>query len=81
MLVLSRKKNETIVMNSDIMVTVLEIRRNKIRLGIVAPKGVPIHRQKVQVAIDGKVQAPSPGPASIEKAMLLAPVATGTYRK
>jgi len=46
MLVLSRKKNESIVINNDIVVTVVEIRGDKVRLGIVAPKEVPVHRQK-----------------------------------
>ena len=59
MLVLSRKKNESIVINNDITVTVVEIRGDKVRLGIVAPKEVPVHRQEVYEAIHGK-------PADIE---------------
>jgi carbon storage regulator len=55
MLVLSRKKNESIVINNDITVTVVEIRGDKVRLGIVAPKEVPVHRQEVYDAIHGKV--------------------------
>lgn len=51
MLVLSRKKNESIVINSDIVITVVEIRGDKIRLGIVAPKDVPVHREEVYEAI------------------------------
>lgn len=54
MLVLSRKKNESIVINNDITVTVIEIRGDKVRLGIVAPKEVPVHRQEVYEAIHGK---------------------------
>ena len=54
MLVLSRKKNESIVINNDITVTVVEIRGDKVRLGIVAPKEVPVHRQEVFEAIHGK---------------------------
>jgi carbon storage regulator len=57
MLVLSRKKNESIVINNDITVTVVEIRGDKVRLGIVAPKEVPVHRQEVYDAIHGKEQA------------------------
>lgn len=63
MLVLSRKKNESIVINNDIIVTVVEIRGDKVRLGIVAPKEVPVHRQEIFDAIHGKEsteQAPSP---------------------
>ncbi|VTS08474.1 carbon storage regulator CsrA [Tuwongella immobilis] len=51
MLVLSRKKNESIVVNDDIIITVVEIRGDKVRLGIVAPKDVPVHRQEVFEAI------------------------------
>ncbi|QVL32257.1 carbon storage regulator CsrA [Telmatocola sphagniphila] len=51
MLVLSRKKNESIVINNEITVTVIEIRGDKVRLGIVAPKDVPVHRQEVMDAI------------------------------
>lgn len=47
MLVLSRKSNESIVINNNIRVTVVEIRGDKVRLGIVAPKEVPVHRQEV----------------------------------
>lgn len=52
MLVLSRKKNESIVIN-NITVTVVEIRGDKVRLGIIAPKEVPVHRQEVYDAIHG----------------------------
>ena len=59
MLVLSRKKNESIVINNDIIVTVIEIRGDKVRLGIVAPKEVPVHREEVYEAIHGvKAQPP-----------------------
>lgn len=53
MLVLSRKKNESIVINNDIVITVVEIRGDKVRLGIVAPREVPVHREEVYEAIHG----------------------------
>lgn len=59
MLVLSRKKNESIVINNDIVITVVEIRGDKVRLGIEAPKDVPVHRQEVYEAIHG-VKTPTP---------------------
>lgn len=60
MLVLSRKKNESIVINNDIVITVVEIRGDKVRLGIEAPKDVPVHRQEVYEAIHGtKMPAPA----------------------
>jgi carbon storage regulator len=64
MLVLSRKKNESIVINNDITVTVVEIRGDKVRLGIVAPKEVPVHRQEVFDAIHGKQAADAKVPAA-----------------
>ena len=51
MLVLSRKKNESIVINNDITVTVVEIRGDKVRLGIDAPKIIPVHRHEVWAKI------------------------------
>lgn len=53
MLVLSRKKNESIVVNDSIVITVVEIRGDKVRLGIEAPREVPIHRSEVYAAIHG----------------------------
>ena len=51
MLVLSRKKNESIVINNDITIVVVEIRGDKVRLGVEAPKEVPVHRREVYDAI------------------------------
>lgn len=63
MLVLSRKKNESIVVDDAIVITVLEIRGDKVRLGIEAPKSVPIHRSEVYAAI--QAQPPCSEPATI----------------
>jgi len=51
MLVLSRKKNESVVINDDITIVVVEIRGDKVRLGIEAPKEVSVHRKEVWDAI------------------------------
>jgi carbon storage regulator len=51
MLILCRKKNESIVINDDITIVVVEIRGDKVRLGISAPREVPVHRQEVYDAI------------------------------
>jgi carbon storage regulator len=48
---LSRKKNESIVINDDITIVVVEIRGDKVRLGVEAPKEVPVHRREVFDAI------------------------------
>ncbi len=51
MLVLSRKTNEAIKIADNITITVVEIVGGKVRLGIVAPKDIPVHRQEVFEAI------------------------------
>ncbi len=69
MLVLSRKKNESIVINNDIVITVVEIRGDKVRLGIVATKDVPVHREEVYEAIHGqKAPVAQPKPAETNNA-------------
>jgi carbon storage regulator len=51
MLVLSRKKDERIVIGGNIVITVIDVRGDKVRLGIEAPADVPVHRQEVYDAI------------------------------
>ena len=70
MLVLSRKKNAIIVINNDITIVVVEIRGDKVRLGVEAPKEVPVHRREVydairrnEVTTTDKVDADSNGAA------------------
>ncbi len=51
MLALSRKKNEAIVINNDIEITVLEVKGDQVKIGITAPKEVPIYRKEVYLQI------------------------------
>ena len=51
MLVLSRRRNEKIVIGDDITITVLEVRGDQIQLGIQAPRSIPVHRWEVFKAI------------------------------
>jgi carbon storage regulator len=51
MIVISRKKNESIVIGDDITIVVVEIREDKVRLGIEAPKEVPCYRREVYDAV------------------------------
>ena len=51
MLVLSRKRDERIIIGGNIVITVVEVRGDKVRLGIEAPVDVPVHRQEVFEAI------------------------------
>ena len=57
MLVLSRKKNESIVINNDIKIVVVEIRGDKVRLGVEAPREVPVHRHEVYDAIQRSMES------------------------
>lgn len=57
MLVLPRKRFQSIVISNDIIITVVVIRDDKVRLGIVAPRDVPVHRQEVYDAIHGEFAA------------------------
>ncbi len=54
MLALSRKKNEAIVINNNIEITVLDIRGDQIKLGISAPKEIPIYRKEVYIQIQNE---------------------------
>jgi carbon storage regulator len=65
MLVLSRKKNESIVINNDIRIVVVEIRGDKVRLGVEAPREVPVHRHEVYEAIQDQQRAET-GDAALE---------------
>ena len=61
MLVLSRQRDESIVIGDNIVITVVDIRGDKVRLGIDAPKEVPVHRQEVYDAIQRERTAAESG--------------------
>ena len=59
MLVLSRQRDESIMIGDNIVITVVDIRGDKVRLGIQAPTNVPVHREEIYEAIqreNGKVE-------------------------
>lgn len=58
MLVLSRKIDESIVISEAIVITILEIRGDKVRIGIEAPRDVPVHRGEVRAAIEAAKTQP-----------------------
>ncbi len=51
MLVLSRKKDESIVIGDDVEITIVDVRGDKVRLGINAPREVPVHRKEIYETI------------------------------
>ena len=51
MLVLSRKKDESIMIGDEVEITIVDVRGNKVRLGITAPKNIPVHRREIYDAI------------------------------
>lgn len=51
MLALSRKKNEALVINNNVEITILDIKGDQVKIGITAPKEVPIYRKEVYIQI------------------------------
>ena len=51
MLALSRKKGEAIIVNNNVEITVLEVKGDQVKIGITAPKEVPVYRKEVYVQI------------------------------
>lgn len=67
MLVLSRQRDETIMIGDDVEITVVDIRGDKVRLGITAPRSIQVHRKEVYDAIKRENQQAaklSPGDVS-----------------
>ena len=60
MLVLSRKPKESVFINGNVVVTVLGIQGNRVRLGIEAPREMPVHRQEVYDAIQREMRTGQP---------------------
>jgi carbon storage regulator len=57
MLVLSRKKDESIMIGDEVEITIVDVRGDKVRLGITAPKSIPVHRREVYDAIQREKKA------------------------
>ncbi|WP_022756144.1 carbon storage regulator CsrA [Butyrivibrio fibrisolvens] len=54
MLALSRKKNEALIISNNIEVTILDVRGDQVKLGISAPKEIPIYRKEVYIQIQNE---------------------------
>lgn len=58
MLVLARSRDQSIIIGDDIKITVVEVRGNKVRLGIDAPQGITVHREEVYLQIKAAENPP-----------------------
>lgn len=75
MLVLTRQANQSIMIGTDIVVTVLEIRGDQVRIGVRAPRSITVHRDEVfaQLEAANRAAATSPSPATLAQVAKLRP--------
>jgi carbon storage regulator len=67
MLVLARRTNESIIINDNVEIVVIEIRRDQVKIGVRAPKEVPVYRKEVYEEIQAEnIQAASAGATSLD---------------
>ena len=65
MLVLSRQKDESIMIGDDVEITIVDVRGDKVRLGINAPRNISVHRKEIYLAIQKeKSEKEHPAPAT-----------------
>jgi len=57
MLVLSRQKDESIMIGDDVEITIVDVRGDKVRLGINAPRNLPVHRKEIYLVIQKEKEA------------------------
>ena len=69
MLVLTRKTNQSIMIGDDIEISVLAVSRDKIRLGITAPRDVPVFRKEVYLSIKGEGEGAEGGGEEVKGAV------------
>ena len=67
MLVLSRQKDESIMIGDDVEIIIVDVRGNKVRLGITAPKSIPVHRREIYDAIQREKKTIKKGPEEEQK--------------
>ena len=76
MLVLTRRANESIMIGSDIVVTVLEVKGDQVRIGIKAPRSVTVHREEVLAELTkANLAAASPAPEALDALSAVRPPA------
>lgn len=67
MLILTRRIGETLMVGDDISITVLNVKGNQVRIGVNAPKEVPVHREEIYERIRKEREAQAPAPVSASK--------------
>ena len=67
MLALSRRKGEALIINNDVEITVLEIKGEQVKIGIAAPKEVPVYRKEVYIQIQEANKEASANMAGMEQ--------------
>ena len=81
MLVLTRRANQSIMIGSDVVVTVLEVRGDQVRIGIDAPRSISVHREEVFRELEAANRAAaSPGSGALEGLASLRPPPEGRRR-
>ena len=56
MLILTRRVGETLIIGDDVFITVLGVKGNQVKIGINAPKNVPVHREEIKRKIDAQIE-------------------------
>jgi len=69
MLALSRKKDEAIIINNNIEITIIEVKGEQVKIGITAPKSVPVYRKEVYLQIQESNRAASEETANVLEAL------------
>jgi carbon storage regulator len=67
MLVLTRKKNESIVIGDDVKITIVDVRGDQVKLGITAPKNVSVHREEIYLEIQKENQLAANSAVAIDQ--------------
>ena len=75
MLVLSRYRDESIYIGDDIIITVVDIRGDRVRIGVQAPPDISVHRQEIYEAIKNEHKAPNSALRSASRSSLSKPAA------
>ena len=80
MLILTRRVGETLTIGDDVTLTVLGVKGNQVRVGITAPKDMPVHREEIYQRIQRQAAPPATAPARLSRQPAAAAVTVTTRR-